>query len=232
MNDTQHMSQGNDTLSAASPLEAAYLAADKIASSGGMGAAHAPVNGTKVNLSDMCAKMLAFTFLALWDENAVELALTDRKVLFVKTKQVTVHKKRENTQTAGAQPLLSAIQDGKSAHDAVYAWFGTDYENPWAFVVEIALRDAERHGLLVEDKSGGLKAKLGALLTGESRVHPVAEKQREVDAVADVCAQRWKQFEAEHSDLAQQLVKECSKAISGRKEASSSMPVDYSPPDF
>lgn len=182
-----------------------------------MNSIHAPVTDAKVNFSDLCAKMFAYTLLCLWDDGAIEIALTERKVLFVTTKQALIRKKRETTQVNGGASLLAAVRDGKSAHDAVYAWFRGDSLSPWQLVVQAAFKEAATGGLLAAEGGGGI----GAVLTGLPKIRPVAEKQAEIAAIASGCAQRWKGFEGERTDLAQQLVKECYSGINGRVDRSS-----------
>jgi hypothetical protein len=47
-----------------------------------MSSIRAPVADAKVNFSDLCAKMFAYTFLCLLDDGAIDITLTNRKALF------------------------------------------------------------------------------------------------------------------------------------------------------
>jgi hypothetical protein len=201
-----------------SPLTAAFLAADRIGKPGGaMNSIHAPVKDVRINFSDLCARMLAYTLVCLADDGAIEMSSTDRKSLFGTKKQVTIQKKRESTQVPGADALLAAARDGKTAHDAVYAWLGADSLSPWQRVVKSAFKEASDAGLLAAESGGGV----GAMVTGLPKIRPVSDKQAQIDAIVSACAERWKRFESESADFAQQLVKECYAGINGRVDKTS-----------
>ncbi len=195
-----------------SPFTAAFLAADQIAKPGGaMNSIHAPVTDAKVNFSDLCAKMFAYTFLCLLDDGAIDITLTNRKALFGTKNQALIQKKRETTQVSGGTSLLAAVRDGKSVHDAVYSCLGGSWPSPWKQVVQAVFKEASAAGLLVSAGDG-----IGTQVTGLPKIRPVPEQQAEIATIASGCAQRWKRFEGEHADLAQQLVLECYSGINGR----------------
>ncbi len=201
-----------------SPFIAAFLAADQIAKPGGaMNAIRAPVTDAKVNFSDVCAKMFAYAFLCLLDDGAVDITLTNRKALFGTKNQALIQKKRETTPVSGCASLLAAVRDGKSVRDAVYACLGKSSPSPWKQVVQTAFKEASAAGLLVAAGDG-----IGTAFTGLPKMRPVPEQQAEIAAIASGCAQRWKRFEDEHADLAQQLVTECYGGINSRVNKSAS----------
>lgn len=181
-----------------------------------MNSIHAPVKDVRINFGDLCARMLAYTLVCLADDGAIEMSSTDRKSLFGTKKQVTIQKRRGSTQVAGADALLAAVRDGKTAHDAVYAWLGADSLSPWQRVVKSAFKEASDAGLLAAESGG-----VGAMVTGLPKIRPVSEKQAQIDAIVSACAERWKRFESESADFAQQLVKECYAGINGRVDKTS-----------
>jgi len=201
------------------PLADILLACDRVAKPGGaLSSIHSPVTGAKVHFGDTCAKMFAYGFLLLREEGAIELELTEKKVLFVKTQSATVRKKRDTTDLPGPCPaLLSGVRDGKSARDAVYFMFGQDLLNPWGEVAGAAADQLTGAGLFTVVK-GGLGAKLGELTTGLPKMEAVPGKEGEIQARIAACSQKWRDFAKAEPQLVEQLVKDCYNGIQSRTE--------------
>lgn len=214
-----------------SPMVAAYLAADRIANPGGaLNSIHAPCVDAKVNMADLCAKIFAVTFLRFRDDGLIKIELIEKKVLFVRTQHIVLHKQSETSGfQGGAAGLFGSIGEGGSAGDAVRRWYGADYARPYLFILQTAREEALGAGFVTAEATQGLGEKVGAMLTG-ARVAPEPGKAAEIAAIVDSLAERWQRFIAEEPQLESALVKECNGAIKSRTEVAPDA-TDFTPVD-
>lgn len=200
------------------PFVAALFAAERIAKAGKLDNIHIAGSEAKVSTSDLAPKIVAFALLQLRDQGAITMKAASKKVLFVTTNWVELH--RTGTPAAGngvAAALLSRVVDGKSAKDAVYAWYQRDFANPWPMPIKVATGDAIDAGYLVEVQQG-LGGKIGSVFSGSVPTAIVSGKEDEVRAIADAAAAAWQAYAAQDAALLELLVKQCSAAISSRTE--------------
>jgi hypothetical protein len=208
--------ENNDSVS---PLVAALFAAEQIAKPGKLDGVHIAGSQAKVSTADLAPKILAFAFLRLRDDGAITLETASKKVLFVTSTWVAVHRTGTPSESLGAATasLCSFVRDGKSVRDAIYAWYESDQRNPWPLPIQVATREAISAGYLVasEQKLGG---KIGSFFTGAMPTAIAAGKEDEVRAIGAAAAAKWSEYQKQDSALVELLVKQCSSAISGRQE--------------
>lgn len=209
-----------ETAANVSPLLESLFAADKIAKPAGgltgLMAIDAPGADVKVNQNDVAVKLLAYAFLAMQEIGALELSAVEKKVLFVKSTSVQVKH--------GAQPLpkdgviggiMASVVDGKSVHDAIYAWFGQDFANPYSVLVQSVLEEAIAAGYLVKAHQN-LGSALGNAFKGILPTQPVPERKADIETLREAGARRWAGFAAKDAAMVDHVLKQCSSALGAR----------------
>lgn len=209
-----------------SPFAGAYLAGDRIAKTSGIMSISAPAGGAKVSIEDLAVKIFAASFAELAALGALSMQIEEKKVLFIKTQRLVIHR------GAGAAPagplagLLECSVDGETVKDAVRRWFGSDVGSPWAVAINAASREAQECGL-VAPAEAGLAKKLAGKLTGTAYMAAVEEKRAEIEAIAGATVERWTAFQTREPAVAAALLKEIADGLKSRVEAS-----DYNAPDY
>ncbi len=199
-------------------MAAALFAAERIAKRGNaMYKAPIPGSNAITNPLDFTPKMFAYGLLSLRDEGAITLQVTSKKVLFVTTTLVEVHRTGSASTSVGLSArLLAAVVDGKSAKDAVAAWYPNDVYNPWGLAIRSGTQEAVDAGYL--DVVGQkLTGKLGSILTSNLPTVVAPGKDVELRAIADDAATRWDAYQARESALLEALVKQCGAGVSSRR---------------
>lgn len=212
-----------ETAANVSPLLEALFAADKIAKPAGgltaLTAMNAPAADVKVNQNDVAVKLLAYAFLAMHETGALELSIVEKKVLFVKSTSVQVkHGAAPLPKDGTIGGIMSNVMDGKTVRDAIYAWFREDVTNPYSVVVQSVLGEAIAAGYLVQARQN-LGGAIGNAFKGVLPTERVPERAPEIEELREAGAQRWAGFAAKDAALVEQVLKQCSSALSGRTES-------------
>jgi hypothetical protein len=208
-----------DTALDCSPLVAALFAAEHIAKPGKLDGVHIAGSQAKVSTADLAPKILAFAFLRLRDDGAITLETASKKVLFVTSTWVAVHRKAAPSAALGTATasLCSFTQDGKSVKDAVYAWYQNDRRNPWPLAIQVATQEAIDAGYLVATEQS-LGGKIGSFFTGAMPAAIAAGKADDVRAIGAAAAAKWSDYQKQDAAQLDLLVKQCASAISARQE--------------
>lgn len=214
-------------------MVAALFAAERIAKPGNaMYKAPIPGSHAKTNPLDFAPKMFAYAMLCLRDEGAITLQIASKKVLFVTTAWIEVHRAASPGASVGLSArLLQAVVDGKSAKDVVAAWFPSDVYNPWGLAVQAATQEAIDAGYLAPVEQKSVVGKIGSKLTGNLATTVLAGKETELRRIADDTAKRWAAYQAQDGTLLERLVKECGGGISARRSQAAAEAAEGFGPD-
>jgi hypothetical protein len=189
----------------------------------------------KIDVNDLAAKMLAFAFMRMREDGALDFEGASRKRLFATVRWLNAQKKSASTTQGGqAAKLFAAVTDGNSVSSAVEKWFGGAVTNPWWAVLSSAFEDAVAAGYLVHDDTQpqSIGEKLKAMFSPEKPPGLVAGKDAEVRAIAEQAATQWKAFQSVQADLVNQLVQDCNGGIAGCEERDTSSASDFMPMDL
>ena len=212
-----------ETAANVSPLLEGLFAADKICKPAGgltaMMGMNAPGADAKVNQNNVAVKLFAYAFLSMQEIGALELSVVEKKVLFVKTTSVQVKHGAQPLPTDGVLGgIMKNVVDGKTVRDAICAWFGRDFANPYSVFVQMVLEEAIAAGYLVRQQQN-LGGAISNAFKGTLPTQRVPERAAEIENLRQAGAVRWAGFAAKDAALVDQVLKQCSSALDSRTES-------------
>lgn len=197
-----------------------YLLADTVAPAHGivpMSNADVPGREAKTNRQDIAKHLFAVAFWSLREQGAIDLALTEGKVLFIKTTHVQATLKQQ-VPAAGLEGSILALlgkKPSQSVSEIIRAWYRRDVLDPWGDATAFIQSEGVQQGYFLDAHRGVVGA-----LTGKPRVLPNLETITPKLPEAEALVGKWQAFQSAEPDLATRLLKECASAIQSRLEQS------------
>ena len=179
-----------------------------------------PCAGAKVQRQPLTAGLFAIALWNLREHGYVTLEYQEKKRLgMFTTRQVIATGTKPGPRGGPLEgQLINVLWGGQpqSVGDLVYRWFGDDYADPHAHVVNAARQAAVALGVFEEVDAN--RGAVGSLVLGKSKLVPVCERREQLRDAATETLQRWQAFRTAEPQIALELEDDAKKAIGRRTE--------------